>query len=338
MLNRRKLIATTALFLAVAALLAWWYHHYSSHRSRLAVHQPNNAVATGVNLLCFGDWGYDGRGSWLHAVARQIESYAHTYAIKFDAALLTGDNIYSALPDGVNDRAWQDLFQDVFPHPTFPIPFYPAAGNHDYPTKKLASQLEYQTEDPTGRWQFPAKWYRVDVPTNKPLVSLLVLDSNLPRLTPAERASQFSWLEGQLDKIDPDAWVIVMAHHPIFSNGHGGDTAELIPAWGELLRKHRVDFYISGHDHGLQHIELPDWPISFVVSAGGGAKLESMSRADRGPFSRSLAGFLHLNATTNIVVGSFITAEGQIAHEFYRTRAGAVTVIRTTGCQQPAGS
>src|ERR1700761_2394235 len=58
-----------------------------------------------------------------------------------------------------------------------------------------------------------------------------------------------------------------------------------------LLRRHKVDLYLSGHDHDLQHIEFKGHPTSFVISGGGGAELVgwTTSPRERGPwvFGRS---------------------------------------------------
>ena len=47
----------------------------------------------------------------------------------------------------------------------------------------------------------------------------------------------------------------------------------MIKRWEPLIRQAKVDFWITGHDHDLQHIEFANHPTSFVISGGGGAEL-----------------------------------------------------------------
>ncbi len=37
--------------------------------------------------------------------------------------------------------------------------------------------------------------------------------------------------------------------------------------------KHKVDMYLAGHDHDMQHQEFEGHPTSFVISGGGGTLL-----------------------------------------------------------------
>lgn len=252
-------------------------------------------------------------------------------ATMFNAAFLAGDNFYGDLPLGASDPRWDREFQEPFSAAVFGMPFYVALGNHDYSKNMLAAQFDYVRRDPSQRWKLPSKWYAVDFPPECPFVSVLVLDSNMGRLTPEERQSQLAWLESRLAQAQTSRWVIAVAHHPLFSNADSGDDASLAQQWGTLFKTYGVDFYISGHDHTLQHLEIKDWPISFLVSGAGGAKLHELRRADRGPFSRSLHGFLHLSMTTNQARAAFISERGEVLHEFVRTGSGNVQVVQTTG-------
>jgi 3',5'-cyclic AMP phosphodiesterase CpdA len=181
----------------------------------------------------------------------------------------------------------------------------------------------------------PAKWYAVDLPADNPFVSLIVLDSNIGRLSEAEREAQDAWLEAALAQRHDRPWLLVAAHHPLFSNGHGGDSSPLANRWGPVFKRYGVDFYVCGHDHGLQHLQLEDWPITFLVSGAGGAKLQHMRRDDRGPFSRSAHGFLHAQFTADEAVCRFVDVSGDVAHQFIRRSTGEVRVTRSGGRDEP---
>jgi 3',5'-cyclic AMP phosphodiesterase CpdA len=163
----------------------------------------------------------------------------------------------------------------------------------------------------------------------------LILDSNIGRLTSDEKRAQLEWLESTLTAATTSAWRIVVAHHPLFSNGNNPEDRYLIDNWGRLFQKHRVDFYICGHDHSLQHLEVDGWPTSFLISAGGGAKLQPIRGAHYGPFSRSLHGFLHLRLTPDEALGTFVSVDGAVAHQFTRSKSGKVRVFLSTGRDRP---
>jgi predicted MPP superfamily phosphohydrolase len=291
-------------------------------------------IAATVDLLAFGDWGYGRAASRQEAVATRIERYVRECGADFDAVLLLGDNFYREL-SGVHDRRWQTLFEEMYDPKLLPVPFYVALGNHDYDKKQLAAQFAYSRENPHSRFKLPAKWYSVDFPPNQPLVTILVLDSNWSRQTREERELQNRWLDQRLGHRNNGKWIVAVAHHPLFSNGRHGDTPVLIEDWGRLFRKHGLDLYLCGHDHNLQHLEIAGWPASFVVAGGGGAKLQDLRRDDRGPFSRVLHGFVHLQFAAEQAIIRYMAADGQIVHEFVRSADGQVKVGKTTGRDKP---
>ena len=297
----------------------------------LALSPP--AAAAEINLVAFGDWGWMNSAAE-RATAQRIAAYARTNHIDFDAALLLGDNFYGAMPGGVSDPRWEIEFEQMYDAKVLDMPFYAALGNHDYESGKAEAELAYAKRHPDSRWKMPARWYRVELPADKPVVSVLVLDSNA-ELLKGEWADQLAWLEVELAKPRPGSWVIASAHHPVFSNGQHGDTSELLKNWAPLFRKHKVDFFLSGHDHQLEHLEVDGWPTSFVVAGGGGAAPGIMKRDDRGPFSRTLYGFFHLQLNRDRADARFISVNGKLVHEFTRSATGEVKVVQTTGCDKP---
>lgn len=296
----------------------------------LSVH----GFATEVNLLIFGDWG-NGGGPEQKAVAKQAGEYARTNNIKFDAALLLGDNFYKRMDGGVKDPRWQSEFEEMYDKKVLDMPFYAALGNHDYEDTKYLTQLEYSRIHPDGRWKMPAKWYRLNLPEKDPIVTVLVLDSNYAKLTDDEWKTETAWFQQQLERKDNAGWTIATAHHPLFTSGQHGDTKKIIADWGPILKKDKLDFYMCGHDHDLQHIEMPGWPTTFLLAGGGGAKIRPMKRNDRGPFTRSLNGFLHMKITAESATGTFITLTGEIVHQFKRSADGKIEVLSTTGKDKP---
>ena len=126
------------------------------------------------------------------------------------------------------------------------------------------------------------------------------------------------------------AWTICCAHHPLFSNGIAADNGILQRDWGTLFKKHGVDIYLCGHEHNLQHLEVAGWKPSFVLAGGAAAHSHPIIRDSRGPFSRSVYGFVHFSFTPEKVTVYYIGTDGKPLHVFERSKAGEVKVLMTT--------
>ncbi|HEX2972804.1 MAG TPA: metallophosphoesterase [Tepidisphaeraceae bacterium] len=285
--------------------------------------------ANEANFLLIGDWGSDNKEQRM--VAKAAAAYVRNSAIQFNAAISVGDNIYYDLPKGTLDPRFKNLFEDMYDARYLNFPFYMVLGNHDYEKDRAQVQLAYQHDHPESRWKLPARWYRLDLPEDKPLVSFLMLDSNRNRLSRADWAKQTAWMEEELAKSRSTPWMMCVSHHCMFSNGAHGDNAILQVEWGSLLHQYNVDFFIMGHDHDMQHLQVNNWPPSFVLVGGGGREQKPMRRDSRGMFSRKIFGFAHLRLTADQARVRIINAkDGQVVHDFVRYRDGRLQVLSTT--------
>ena len=300
--------------------------------------KPDTSAA---QLLMIGDWGYEDFTAQSR-VAGAMQQYVRGHGLTTDALLMLGDNWYGPLPDGVASTRWKTQFEDMYPKSVFNCPAYAIAGNHDYqrmPESKVAAELEYSRKGGT-RWTMPSLWYRFDFPVRKPLMTVIALDSNVPHpegqqakgvnftLTAAQQAEQLAWLEAELSKPRTTPFLVVMAHHPIFSNGPHGDHRTLIADWDPLLRKHGVHLYLAGHDHDMQHLEFEGHPTSFVLSGGGGADLYALKidEAQRGPYASRIYGFSHLEVTREKLTLRHLDEMGRQIHSFEKTADGRVRI------------
>jgi hypothetical protein len=276
-------------------------------------------------------------------VARAMAAYVEKTGVQFNGLLTVGDNFYVRLR-GVDDYQFQSLFEDMYDARRLNFPFFLTAGNHDYepwrPDRsrgeryKAEIEREYARKHPDSRLKYPAgKWYRLDFPQGgeRPFVTALMLDSNKPHLTANEWEEQKQWIDEQLAKT-PARWRISAAHHPFFSNGAHGDNGVMQVEWGPVMRKGGLDFYCGGHDHDLQHLQLPGWPMSFIQAGGGGQTATDMRWDSRGPFSRKSHGFAHFRITPDLAEVKYVDArEGKVVHYFTRDNENRVKVIYTTG-------
>jgi hypothetical protein len=119
----------------------------------------------------------------------------------------------------------------------------------------------------------------------------------------------------------------------VYSNGeHGGSAGELprikdylLP----LLRKHKVDVYLSGHDHDLEALE-PEDGIHFFVSGGAGRHLRDFERTGCQRWGTVGYGFvvLETDATGLSLKASFVEPARGIA---YRVAWGPEPVEKGAG-------
>ena len=280
-----------------------------------------------------GDWGEGVPAQ--KAVADALRDYVREEKAPYAGMLLCGDNFYMKL-SGTEDPLWQTVFEQMYDPNVLSMPFYACLGNHDYDFGKDKIELEYARLHPKSRFKMPARWYRVDLPAGPdPMVTILMLDSDRPKLSDAQWSQQILWLHGELEK-PRGTWTICCAHHPLFSNGGAAGNGILQRDWGTLFKKYKVDFYLCGHEHNLQHLDLADWFTDFVMAGGGGAHASPMLRNKLRPFSRSLYGFVHFELMPATAVVSYIGTDDKPVHVYERDKSGAVRVLQTTQSDPPA--
>lgn len=292
----------------------------------------------GLQWLMVGDWGYENFTAQKR-VADAMQAYVRQQRLKPDALLMLGDNWYGDLVGGVDSPRWKTQFEEMYPRAVFDCTAYAVLGNHDYqrmPESKVDAELAYAKKSGT-RWTMPSRWYSFEFPTAKPLVKVIALDSNMPHtvkgknftLTPEEQTEQLRWLKAELEKPRTAPYLIVMAHHPVYSNGPHGDHPVLIADWEPLLREHKVHLYLAGHDHDMQHLEFDSHPTSFVLSGGGGADLYTLKieETQRGPYAAKVYGFSHLQIAPDKLTLLHLDDAGRVIHGFTKTPEGVVSIL-----------
>jgi tartrate-resistant acid phosphatase type 5 len=333
-LNRRQFLRQSFAFSALATL--------GTHQTLALAPDPH-----ALHILMIGDWGWGGDLSGQRSVASAMVKYAQQNSRRTEALFMLGDSWYGPLPGGVNDPRWKTQFEDMYPSSVFNCPAYSIMGNHDYqimPVNKLEAELAY-AKQPGTRWTQPALWYTFDFPAKNPIMKVIALDSNVPygdgspiknphgdeiafTLKPAQYAEQLTWFEAELAAPRKAPFLVVMGHHPIFSNGPHGDTHALGRDWEPLLRKYNAHVYLAGHDHDLQHIEFEGHPTSFISSGAGGADLYNIRipESQRGPYAEKVHGFTHLEATHDKLSFRHIDAEGHLVHSMTKTPDGKIAL------------
>jgi tartrate-resistant acid phosphatase type 5 len=310
--------------------------------ARVASALPHDASAS--EIIMVGDWGYDKTTAAQEAVAAGMSRYAKDHTVNAKALFMLGDNWYGELEGGIHSPRWKSHFEDLYPASVFNCPAYAILGNHDYqrwPESKVDAELEY-ARVANSRWTMPARWYRFEFPTQSPLITFIALDSNMPHaggagkpgsrdftLTPEQQAEQLSWLKAELEKPRNTPFLVVMGHHPVYSDGPHGDHAILTRDWDPLFRQHGVHLYLAGHDHDMQHLEFENHPTSFFHSGGGGADLYDLKidPSKRGPYAQKVYGFSHLSVTPKQMTLRHLDGNGQLLHAFTKNTNGKITIL-----------
>jgi tartrate-resistant acid phosphatase type 5 len=336
-LGRRRFLRQSFAFSALAA--------FGPLRD-VAASLPAGPAAS--DLLMIEDWGPDNDHAAQSRVAAAMKRYVQDQKLRARALLLLGDNWYGALEGGIHSTRWQKQFEEMYPTDALDCPAYAILGNHDYqrwPESKVDAELEYARVGKAAggktRWTMPGRWYRFEFPFKNPLITFLALDSNMPfaggaaglgrdfTLTTEQQTEQLAWLQAQLERPRTTPFLVAMGHHPVYSDGPHGDHPVLARDWDPLFRKYKVDVYLAGHDHDLQHLEFEGHPTSFFLSGGGGADLYDLKidPAQRGPYGQKVYGFSHLSVTANQITLQHLDTSGHVLHAFAKTLEGKITIL-----------
>lgn len=210
------------------------------------------------------------------------------YPIRF--VLQTGD----AVVDGRDAKQWNTSFVDLINRLTTEggVPYFLAPGNHDVtPSAELTDPGRQdglrnylaaiaQLIPPDGAARRLAGYPTYAFGYGNTFV--IAFDSNI-----ALDDKQFDWVKSQLESLDRNRYVNVLAycHHPPFSSGpHGGSRVEpqavaVRTRYMPLFRQHHVKALFVGHEHLFEHwVERYEeagkkYRMDLIVTGGGGAPL-----------------------------------------------------------------
>jgi hypothetical protein len=216
-----------------------------------------------IRFMAFGDSG--GGGEDQRALAEQM------YGFPYELIVHTGDIAYDSGTIGEFEDTVFKMYTPLFGH----VPFYPAAGNHEYKTMQGAPFRAVFALPGNSE-----KWYSFDYGP----IHFAALD------TEADYATQARWLEEDLAATSLP-WKVVYMHKPPYSSGgHGSDTA-LRKALEPVLVKHRVQLVLAGHDHNYERM-LPQQGVYHVVTGGGGVGTRPVGESAFTAFSEDVIHFM----------------------------------------------
>lgn len=231
--------------------------------------QTRTAAETGpVTFLYLGDAQNALRSHWSRLIRAGFQE-----APKANFILHAGDLVNKAS----RDLEWAEWFEATgFIHGM--IPAVPLAGNHEFDYYNIPASVRGKLLSILWRPQFtlpqePA----LDADLQELVYDLrYTQDVHLFALSTqsAKLEQQATWLDGQLTASNAK-WKIVTMHHPIFSSGKGRDDPDRRAALLPIIRKHKVDLVLQGHDHTYARGAIAQSPKRLAFNAKGG-KFETM--------------------------------------------------------------
>ncbi len=275
-----------------------------------------------LRVMTIGDYGQGAPEDNKIAGAAQTQVAAAMLkaqkAKAFDFGLTLGDNFYPTGMVSPTDPRWKTLWSDLYD--PLKLKFYVTFGNHDWGgVDSPAAELGYAKQSQS--WFIPAPYYTF---TAGP-VQFFALDTN------DVSELQLAWLRDELAK-STTRWKVVYGHHPIYSAGQHGDGKTLIARLLPVL-KDRVDIFLAGHEHDMQH-QQPEGGVHFFINGGGGAKIREITPNARSLFAKSANGFSTLEADADKIVVKFIGTDLSVLYQYTVTKAKSDSIAATTGVLQ----
>jgi hypothetical protein len=217
-------------------------------------------VRTPYRVLAFGDYGTAHlTGVRSHQAALAATMRVHHQTRPFAFGLTTGDNFYPTSFPSPTDPGWKVSWDDQYG--ALGIPFYISLGNHDW-GEPAGPMGEYARSLTSKSWRLPAFYYTY---TAGP-AQFFALNTN------ALTDRQLTWLRAELAR-STAKWKIVYGHFPVYEQTDYTVERQrqlLLP----LLKQYKVDLYLAGHHHSVQHWQMDG--IDYVVTGAGGASMYSL--------------------------------------------------------------
>lgn len=245
---------------------------------------------------------------------------------------LLGDNFYPFGIFNCEDSLFKEKYENVFPK----IPCFAILGNHDYLLNPKA-QIEICKKNINPFWKMPFFFYDVIlniddknsvhfifidtcILAKEQTIKLLTNEMNIYTFKNIHESNyqlQLNWLKQILEQ-SQSKWKIVCGHYPIYSNGPHQNSTILSSLLLPIFHQYKIDCYISGHDHNLQHIIKDD--IHFLICGSFSDCYPFYPETvfqDLTLFSKADYGFLLLEIINeNVLQFQFINNEDHILHTF----------------------
>ena len=290
-----------------------------------------------LHFMALGDWGRNGEYDQLE-VARQMGGWGAQHPLDF--VVSAGDNFY---PRGVIsefDPLWHYSFESIYTAHSLQCDWYPVLGNHDYHSD-VDAQIRYGKI--SRRWDMPARYYSKEIglvkgadkedglvkeekkeaTKSKALFIFMDTDPFLHESKADYIEMEVAWLKDTLKNASADVtWKIVIGHHPYYTVGpriNNYDTLAIRKALASIFEDNKVDIYLSGHEHSLQHLKPDGYTHQFI--SGAGSELTGVTAGiSYSRFQAPEHGFLYFSLDPARINVKAINVEGEILYETELTK------------------
>jgi hypothetical protein len=174
---------------------------------------------------------------------------------------------------GLSNRAWITIDYFLKEFVNLKIPVYGILGNHELMQRPFRGEKNFQKFFPE---HVRTGYYRV-----VDSIAVLLMNSNITSLSPAENKKQAEWYSQTLQELDDDhaiTAIIVTCHHSPFTNSRLVSPSNFaqqtfIPPF---IKSKKAKLFLSGHAHLFEHFKYKD--KDFLVIGGGGGLRHPIGR------------------------------------------------------------
>lgn len=283
--------------------------------------QDYGMVRKRLNFIVCSDMGRNGY-YYQRQVAQTMGEVADAVGAECVAAI--GDIHHFEGVASVADPLWTSNYEQIYTHPALMVPWYPVLGNHEY---RGSTQAVLDYARVSRRWAMPARYYTRVLSGRGTTVRLVWLDTTpmidkyrrdsvgCPDVRTQDVERQLRWADSVLTAARED-WVVVMGHHPIYAETPKAESerGDMQRRLGTLLRRHRVDMYLSGHIHNFQHLRRQGDPVAYVVNSSGANARKIKTEAPDVVYCAPEAGFSLVSASPKSLELRMIDHTGAVLH------------------------
>jgi tartrate-resistant acid phosphatase type 5 len=285
-----------------------------------------------IHFMAIGDWGRNGEFEQAET-AKQMGLWGASHPLSF--IISNGDNFYPKGVISTEDPLWHYSFENIYTAHSLQCDWYPVLGNHDYHSN-VDAQIAYSKI--SRRWNMPARYYSKEIllkkekevetagkekSKGKVLFIMIDTDPMLHEATADYTEKQLLWIKETLEKASDDVkWKIVVGHHPFYTVGpriNNYDTLTMRKNLSKLFDDHKVDVYLSGHEHSLQHLKPEGYTHQFI--SGAGSELTGVTAGvPCSRFQASENGFMYFSIDENRINVKAVNYTGKLLYETVLTK------------------
>lgn len=290
--------------------------------------QAENVERGDVNFVIISDIGDFGGGDQKQ-VAKAFGDFTFDYSPH--AIINLGDTFHYWGVQSVDDPGWQSNYESIYTAPAHHNLWYCILGNHDYQGNTQA-MIDYTQR--SRRWNMPARYYAKTFSHNNTSVKIIFIDSTpylsraqsqpeiYPDICQQDTAQQSQWLATQLSTDTSADWLIVAAHHPLYSSRSDSkhQRADMQAHIGTILAQHCPDIYISGDVHCFEHFRSLDNQTDYVTCTSGSNAFEVEEPSRDALFTSDASGFCSMSMSKKHIDVTMFDKNGNIIYQFRKTK------------------